>query len=218
VERRDSIRIAANAAFVLAFLHIHIHIHHFHGPAIDYIGLAVASAASWVGVPGPGEPVLIATAVLAAKHHLGIVSVLFVAFVGAAGGGIAGWLIGLRAGRGLLTRRGPLQNLRIRAVARGDDVFKRYAVVAVLLTPSWIAGIHRVRASVFLPTNALGSVLWAGGIGMGAYLVGPHVVELVDDLGIVATLSLGALIVTAIAAEIVRRRRRRAQQRDPAPD
>ena len=91
---------AAKAVLVLG-LALHIHIHHFHGPAVDYVGLAAASAASWIGVPGPGEPVLIATAVLAAKHNLGIVSVLFVAFMAANVGGIAGWLIGRRAGRGL---------------------------------------------------------------------------------------------------------------------
>ena len=120
---------AAKAVLVLG-LALHLHIHHFHGPAVDYVGLAAASAASWIGVPGPGEPVLIATAVLAAKHHLGIVSVLFVAFMAANAGGIGGWLIGRRAGRGLVTVRGPLRKIRVRALERSDDVFKRYAVVA----------------------------------------------------------------------------------------
>jgi membrane protein DedA with SNARE-associated domain len=198
----------------LAFLHIHIHIHihHFKGPAVDYAGLAAASFASWVGLPGPGESVLIATGVLAAKHHLGIVSVLFVAFLGANGGGVAGFVIGRRAGRGLLTGRGPLRAMRMRAVSRGDAVFERYAVVAVLLTPSWIAGIHRVRAPVFLFANALGAVIWAGVIGMGAYLVGPSIVDFASDLGLVATLGVVALIVIAVAGELVwRRRRRRAR-------
>ena len=54
---------------IFALLHIHLH-HQFHGPPFDYVGLAVAAAASWIGVPGPGEPVLIAAGVLAAKHKL----------------------------------------------------------------------------------------------------------------------------------------------------
>jgi membrane protein DedA with SNARE-associated domain len=208
---------AAKAVLVLG-LALHIHIHHFHGPAIDYVGLAAAAAASWIGVPGPGEPVLIATAVLAAKHHLGIVSVLVVAFLAANAGGIAGWLIGRRTGRGLLTVRGPLRNLRLRAVERGDDVFKRYAVIAVLLTPSWIAGIHRVRAPVYLFANALGAAIWAGGIGIGAYLVGPSVVDVVGDAGLVTTLIVVAAIVAVIVGEIVRRRRRRRSQAAAAAD
>jgi membrane protein DedA with SNARE-associated domain len=196
----------------LAFLHIHLHLHHFHGPAVDYGALALAAFASWVGVPGPGEPVLIAAAVLAAKNHLGIVSVLFVAFVAAFAGGLAGWLVGRRAGRGLMTAPGPMRRFRLAAVARGDDVFNRYAFVAVLLTPSWIAGIHRVRTPVYLLANTIGALIWAIGIGMAAYVIGPSVVDLVNDEGLVLTLILGAVIVAMVAAELVRRRRKRARE------
>ena len=194
-----------------AFLHIHIHLHHFKGPAIDYVGLALAAFASWVGLPGPGETVLIATAVAASKHNLGIVSVLFVAWAAAAAGGILGWLIGRRAGRGLLTRQGPLQGMRRRAVERGDRVFERYTALAILLTPPWIAGIHGVRTGVYLFWNTVESALWAGGIGMGAYLVGPSVVDAVSDLGLVTTLAVVGLVVFVVGGEVFRRRRRRSK-------
>jgi membrane protein DedA with SNARE-associated domain len=194
---------------VQAFLHIHIHLHHFKGPAIDYVGLALAAFASWVGVPGPGETVLIATAVAASKHNLGIVSVLFVAWVAAMAGGLIGYLIGRRAGRGLLTRRGPLQSMRQRAVERGDRVFERYTAIAILLTPPWIAGIHRVRPGVYLFWNTVEAALWAAGIGMAAYLIGPSVVDEVNDLGLVTTLAVVGLVVFAVGGELLRRRRRR---------
>jgi membrane protein DedA with SNARE-associated domain len=194
---------------VQAFLHIHIHLHHFKGPAIDYVGLALAAFASWVGVPGPGETVLIATAVAASKHNLGIVSVLFVAWVAAMAGGLVGYLIGRRAGRGLLTRRGPLQSMRQRAVERGDRVFERYTAIAILLTPPWIAGIHRVRPGVYLFWNTVEAALWAAGIGMAAYLIGPSVVDEVNDLGLVTTLAVVGLVVFAVGGELLRRRRRR---------
>src|SRR2546421_13103109 len=42
---------------VPALVHLAFH-HHFHGAPFDYLGLAAAAAASWLGVPGPGEPVL----------------------------------------------------------------------------------------------------------------------------------------------------------------
>lgn len=196
---------------IQAFLHIHIHLHHFKGPAIDYVGLALAAFASWVGVPGPGETVLIATAVAASKHNLGIVSVLFVAWVAAMAGGIIGWLIGRRAGRGLFTRRGPLRGMRQRALERGDRVFERYTAIAILLTPPWVAGIHGVRTRVYLFWNALEAALWAGGIGMAAYLIGPSVVDEVSDLGLVTTLGVVALLVFVVGGEIFRRRRRRSK-------
>jgi membrane protein DedA with SNARE-associated domain len=196
----------------LALLHIHIHLHHFRGPAVDYGALAVAAFASWVGVPGPGEPVLIAAAVLAAKNHLGIYSVLFVAFLAAFAGGIAGWMVGRRAGRGLMTAPGPLRRFRQGAVARGDHVFERYAFVAVLLTPSWIAGIHRVRTPVYLLANTVGALIWAVGIGMAAYLIGPSVVDAVSDAGLAITLVVAAAIVAMVGAEVGRRRRKRARE------
>jgi membrane-associated protein len=200
--------VSAVKALVVIGLTLRLH-HRFEGPPVDYVGLAAASAASWIGVPGPGEPVLIAAAVIAAKHKLDIGSVLLVAWLAATAGGIAGWLIGMKGGRALLTTRGPLLGMRGRALARGDDIFKRYAVIAILLTPSWIAGIHRVRPMIYLPTNALGAAIWAVGIALGAFYFGPAVVDVVDDLGWVLGTALVLLVVGAIAAEVLRRRRRR---------
>ncbi len=193
---------------ILLALRFHLHLHHFHGPAIDYLGLTLAAAASWFGVPGPGEPVLIAAAVFAARHSLDIGSVVFVAWAAATAGGIAGWVIGLKAGRAVVTAPGPLRRPRTRAVERGDEVFRRHPVIAIVLTPSWVAGIHGVRTAVFLPVNAFGAALWAVGIGLAAYWIGPTVVDAVDDLGLVTGGLLVALIVVVIGGEVWRRRRR----------
>jgi membrane protein DedA with SNARE-associated domain len=183
-----------------------------HGAPIDYVGLAAAAAASWVGVPGPGEPVLIAAGVLAAKHRLQISEVLLVAWIAATLGGIGGWLLGMVAGRTVVTARGPLYRLRLGAVARGDHVFSRFAVVAILLTPSWIAGIHRVRPALYLPINAASAALWAVGIGLAAYFIGPSVIEFVSDFGVITTVAVVVLIVGVVVAELRRRRRRRARR------
>jgi membrane protein DedA with SNARE-associated domain len=181
------------------------HAHHY--ASVDLAGLGVAAAASWIGVPGPGEPVLIAAAVLAAKHHLPIGWVLLVAWAGATVGGLGGWVVGLRAGRAVLSRPGPLLRLRLRALERGEQVFQRAPVTAVLLAPSWIAGIHRVRAAVFVPVNALGAAAWAGGIGLGAYFVGPPVVDFVGDAGVVLGGLLVLLVVLVLGGEALRRHR-----------
>lgn len=198
---------------VLALLHIHIHIHlhhRFHGPPFDYAGLALAAALSWIGLPGPGEPVLVAAGVLAARHELDITSVLLVAFVAAAGGGVVGWWAGLVAGRKLLSAPGPLLRLRLRTLERGEEVFARHPVIAILLTPAPIAGIHRVRPMVFLAVNTASALAWALGIGLGSYFIGPSVIDAVGDLGLVTGVGLCVLIVFAAGLEIRRRRRRRA--------
>ncbi len=204
------------SALLVSGLALHVH-HHFHGPPFDYAGLAAAAAASWIGVPGPGEPVLIAAGVLAAKHKLDIAEVLLVAWVAATAGGIGGWLIGLRAGRALLTAPGPLRQTRIKAMARGEQVFERYPVVAIFLTPSWIAGIHRVRARIYLPTNAAAAAVWSGGIGLGSYFVGPAVVDVVNDAGWITAIGVVLLVVAGVAIELRRRRRRRRARGQDEP-
>jgi membrane protein DedA with SNARE-associated domain len=213
----DNHRRAVLSTSVMALLHdlLALHLgavapHHAEGPAVDYYGLAAAAAASWVGLPGPGEPVLIAAGVLAAKHKLDLTTVLLVAWAAATSGGIMGWAIGLKAGRGLLTAPGPLHGLRLRAVARGEKIFQRYTVLAVLLTPSWIAGIHRVRSSVYQPTNAAAAAVWAAGIGIGSYFAGPAVIDVVDDFGTGASVIVAVVIVAAVALELARRHRLRS--------
>jgi membrane protein DedA with SNARE-associated domain len=182
------------------------------GTPADYLGLAAGSAASWVGVPGPGESVLIAAGVLAAKHRLDLATVLVVAWAAATLGGIAGWLIGRHAGRTLMTARGPLERFRLGAIKRGDEVFTRYPVAAILLTPSWVAGMHRGHTWAYQALNVVSAAAWALGIGLAAYYVGPSVIDFVNDFGVATTAGLVLLIAAAVAVELRRRKRRRARE------
>lgn len=203
------------ALLVLAQLHFHFH-HHFHGPPVDYVALAAAAAASWAGFPGPGEPLLILAGVFAAKHKLDIVEVVLVAWAAATIGGEIGWYIGLKAGRTVLTRPGPLHSLRLGTVRRGERAFKRHAVPAILLTPAWVAGINDVRPVVYHLTNVISAAIWAAGIGFGAYLIGPAIADSVEDLGLVSAIVLVVAVVAIVALEIRHQRRRRARRATPA--
>ena len=199
-------------------LHLHIHLlHHVRGPAIDYVAVALAAFASWVGVPGPGEPVLIAAAVFAAKHKLDITPVVLIALAAAMVGGVVGWLVGRFAGRSILTAPGPLRTMRLRAAARGEEMFKRVEVVAILLTPSWVAGINRSGAGVYLLTNAASAIVWALVFGLGAYYVGPPILDLAGDFGVAASVALVVLVGSVVGFELIRRRRRRAHADRPHP-
>jgi membrane protein DedA with SNARE-associated domain len=149
--------------------------------------------------------------VLASKGRLDLASVILIAWVGATAGGIAGWVIGRRAGRSIFTRRGPLLAARLRTVERGERIFDRYAVIAILLTPSWIAGIHRVRSGVYQLTNVLAAAVWACGIGIGSYLAGPAVIDWVNDFGTGTSVVLAVLIVLGVGVELARRHRLRSR-------
>jgi membrane protein DedA with SNARE-associated domain len=204
------------AVLAPALLHIHLHLamhHRFHGPPVDYYGLAAAAAASWIGLPGPGEPILLAAGILAAKHDLSLWPVVLVAWVAATVGGIVGWAIGWKAGRAVFTAPGPLRWLRVRTVQRGEEIFEAHPVVAILMTPAFVAGIHRVRSSVYQPINAISAAAWAVGIGVGGYLIGPPVLDWFQDLGTGFTIVIIAVVGAIVALEVTRRHRRRARGR-----
>ncbi len=193
-------------------LHLHL-LHHVKGPALDYVGVAVAAFASWAGLPGPGEGVLLAASIVAAKHKLDLTPVLAVAWAGATAGGIAGWAFGLKAGRRVLAAPGPLRSIRLDAVEKGEHAFKRVQALAILLTPSWVAGIYRAGAGIYMLVNAIGAVGWAVAIGVGGYYVGPPVLEFVNDFGTLGTIVAVALVVGAVAAAVIRRQRGATKRR-----
>jgi membrane protein DedA with SNARE-associated domain len=195
-----------------ATLHLHLHfLHHLKGQTIDYVGLAIAACASWIIGIGPGEPLVVAAGVFAAKHKLDLAPVIFWAWIGATVGGVIGWLLGMKLGRTVLTAPGPLRQLRLNSVAHGERLFRRREVAAILLTPPWVAGINRSPARVYLPINAVSAlVLWAAPLAIGAKLIGPPILDLVSDIGVILTVGLVVVIAAIVAAEIVRRRRRAA--------
>jgi membrane protein DedA with SNARE-associated domain len=206
------VRLGGSVRGLLLFgLGVHLH-HHFKGPPFDYAGLALAAGASWVGMPGPGEPLLIAAGILAADHKLDIGAVLAVAFAAAWAGGMLGWLIGLKVGRGLLTARGPLRSFRRRLLDSGDQIFERYVAIAVFVAPSFASGIYGVRAGAYLLWNTFWAIVWTVGIGLGAYYAGPPIVDLLGDIGWV---SLGGLAILVLAVVVLTVRRRRGARLAP---
>ena len=199
--------VGAIKGMVVLGLAFHLH-HRFHGPAVDYVGLAAAAFAGWCAVPGPGEPVLIAEAIFAAKHSLDISSVIAVAWIAAAAGGMVGWLVGLKAGRRLVTASGPFEKARMRALERGEEVFKRHPVFAIYVSPAWVSGILAIEARLYTLVNVATALVWATSIGLGAYYAGPPIVDLVGDAGTISEVGLVVLVVAAVGGEVLRRRRR----------
>jgi membrane protein DedA with SNARE-associated domain len=183
---------------------------HTRGSGVDYAGLFLACLASWTVVPGPGEAALIAAGIAAAHHHLSLVSVLLVAWAGASTGSTIGWIVGMKGGRGLLTAPGPLHHLRLALIARGDRFYERYGPLALLFTPSWIAGIHDMRWSRFVPSNAVSTLVWALSIGLSAYLVGPSITDIAADAGLAGGLLVALLFIVAVVL-VLRRRSHRSR-------
>ena len=182
--------------------------HRFHGPGVDYAAVGAAAALSWLVMTGPGEAALIAAGVAAARHRVDIGSILLVAWAGAMIGGIGGWLVGLKGGRAVVLAPGPLLGKRRRMVASGERLFARYGPLAVYVAPTWMAGIHGMRWSRFLPANAIAALVWTLLVGLGAFLVGPPIEEVISDVGLAGIVLLVLLACAGVLARVLHVRRR----------
>jgi membrane protein DedA with SNARE-associated domain len=169
----------------LRILGIRIHPHlRPQGPTLDYVALFLFAMLSGIGVNGFGEVALLGAGVYVANHKLPIEPVLLVAWLGAMLGGIVGWVMGRQAGRRLLTASGPLLHFRTKMLAHSEAVYYLHPAVAILLTPSWAAGIEKVRWRPYIPLNALSALIWALPLGLGAYFLGSHVTtEFSSEIG-----------------------------------
>jgi membrane protein DedA with SNARE-associated domain len=170
-----------------------------------------------IGLPLPGEMLLIAAAVLAGTmHQLDITLVILSAALGAIGGQMAGYAIGWGVGFRLLRRYGHYIGLTSRRLAYGRALFRRHGVkvicasrfIVLLRTlSSLLAGANRMPWGRFMAANIAGSVAWSVVYGIGAYMLGHQAKHLAGPLGIgIGVVAVAGLVVAGLYA---RRREQR---------
>jgi membrane protein DedA with SNARE-associated domain len=182
--------------------------HQVDGSPIGYAAIALAAAVGWFGLPGPGEAAVIAGGIFAAGHRLDIGMVIAVAAAGAAGGGMAGWLVGMKASRPVLVGRGPFRRTRRHLIARGEQFFESHGPIGVFLAPSWAAGVHNMKPSRFLPLNAIAAIAWALVYAGAAYLLGPDIAGGLEDVGAIVPLAVAAAVIGLLVIRRLSRPRR----------
>jgi membrane protein DedA with SNARE-associated domain len=146
-------------------------------PVIDrygYPAVFLTILVEGVGIPAPGQTILIAAALSAAHGHLSIIWVMVLAFMGAWLGNSLGYLLGRWGGRALLTR------FKVRGdhLARLEKLFRRYGG-GVVLAARFFDGLRQLNGLVagmlampwgkFTGFNLLGAGLWTGVWGLGTY-------------------------------------------------
>ena len=158
-----------------------------------------------MGLPLPGESLLIASAVYAATHGgLEVEWVLLAAVVGAIMGDNSGYLIGRWGGAPALLRWGPKIGLTAERQTLGRYLFRRHGpkvvffgrFTAILRTfAALLAGAVGMEWGRFLLWNALGGLTWTLGYGVGAYLLGTQIHRLLGPVGLVlGVVTLGVII------------------------
>jgi membrane protein DedA with SNARE-associated domain len=138
-----------------------------------------------LGIPLPGEIVLVSAALLSSRHELDV-SPLWIAVAGSAGaiiGDSIGYAIGRRYGTSLFARLGRRfpRHFGPKNVAFAESVFTRWGVLAVFfgrfiallrIFAGPLAGALKMQYPRFLIANALGGIVWAGGTTMAVYYLG----------------------------------------------
>jgi membrane protein DedA with SNARE-associated domain len=155
-------------------------------PFLDRYGYTAVFLAVMVegfGLLAPGQTILIAAALTAARGNLNIAWVLFWACTGAVLGNSLGYLLGLRGGRPLLYKI----KVNEQRLDRMEGYFTRYGKGLVLIARFFdglrqlngiVAGILKMPWGVFTTFNILGAVLWTGFWGLGAFWLDKKIASL----------------------------------------
>jgi membrane protein DedA with SNARE-associated domain len=135
-----------------------------------------------IGIPVPGETMLLTAAIYAGRTgHLFVGYVIAAAAVGAILGDNIGYGIGREGGFRLLRRYGRYVRLDERKLKVGQYVFMRHGgsvvffgrFVAILRAlAALLAGVNRMPWWRFLLANAAGGVLWASVYGLLGWVLG----------------------------------------------
>jgi membrane protein DedA with SNARE-associated domain len=175
---------------------------------LGYVAVALFVGLESVGIPLPGETMLVTAAAYAgATHSLNIVVVIIVAAAAAIAGDNLGFAIGWFGGYGLLRRFGRYVRLDEAKVKVGHYIFDRHGgkvvffgrFISILRTyAAFLAGTTRMRWWRFLIANAAGGVCWATIYGVGAYLAGSQFVALSRPFQIGVGIAAGITVIAAI--------------------
>ena len=148
-----------------------------------FVGTVIALES--MGLPLPGETVLVTAGIYAGTtHELDIAVLVAAAAIGATLGDNVGFWVGRRFGYRLLIRHGDRVGLTVRRIKLGQFIFERHGGTVVFfgrfiallrVLAALLAGVNCMRWWRFLFFNAVGGVTWAAVFGLGAYAFGEQV-------------------------------------------
>jgi membrane protein DedA with SNARE-associated domain len=154
-------------------------------PLTVYLMVGAVVGVESLGIPLPGEIVLVAAALLSSRHELAVnpIGVGAAGVVGAVVGDSIGYTVGRRLGMRLfdwLGRRFP-KHFGPGHVALAERIFMRWGSHAVFfgrfiallrIFAGPLAGALKMRYPRFLAANVSGAVCWAGGTTALVYYAG----------------------------------------------
>ena len=203
-------------------------------PVVIYALVALVIGLESMGIPLPGEVILVSAALLAARQELDI-SAVWVAMAATAGA-IVGDSVGYLAGRhwgnrmfDVLGRRFP-KHAGPDRLAYAEHVFTRHGVWAVFfgrfvallrIFAGPVAGALRMPYPRFLAANALGGLVWACGTTAAIYILGTRAEDWLKEsswIGLALAVGAGIALSTVFRRRLERSvARHTARRENPQP-
>lgn len=152
-------------------------------PVAVYLMVGLVVGVESLGIPLPGEIVLMTAALMSSQGSVNPWLVGISGIIGAVVGDSVGYSIGRRGGQPLLDRLGRRfpKHFSPGHIATAESSFHRWGMWAVFfgrfvallrIFAGPLAGVLKMSYPKFLTANALGGVVWAGGITAIIYYVG----------------------------------------------
>lgn len=198
-------------------------------PFAVYLLAGLSVGVESLGIPFPGEIILVAAAVMSSKHELAISphGIAIAAVCGAVIGDTIGYTIGRRYGQRLfafLERRFP-HHFSKDLVDYAEHVFHRWGVLAVFfgrfiallrIFAGPLSGSLRMHYPRFLIANFCGAVCWAAGTTYLVYYLGKAAESYLKNfsyVGLGVALVLGLLVSTVLRRRLERNVREYAERK-----
>jgi membrane protein DedA with SNARE-associated domain len=175
-------------------------------------GLAFLETGAFIGLVAPGETAIVLGGVVAAQGEISLPLVLVVAWLAAAAGDYASFLLGRRLGRRFLLARGPSLGVTAPRLERVDRFYARHGAKAILIgrfiglvraVSPFLAGASGLRTRAFLPWSLLGTAVWASAYTLAGYAFHRSFASATH------VLTYGALGLAVVAAVVLALRARR---------
>jgi membrane protein DedA with SNARE-associated domain len=186
--------------------HVSLHLHHLIA-RYGYAVVALFVGGESVGVPVPGESVLLTAAAFAGRGHLSIIGVIIASVAGIICGGSGGYWIGRTAGQRVVVRYGRWAGITPERLDHTRQFFARYGARAVVvgrfipivrILASIVAGISDMAFAEFSVYNAIAGIIWSVLFGLLGFEFArdlPRLENRVGEVGIVALIVFGAVLV-----------------------
>ena len=190
-----------------------------------YLFVFVGVVLEGVGIPLPGETVLITAGALAHRGSLTLWETMVMGSLGAVVGGQAGYCVGRFTGRPFVLRWGRYTFITPERLGRAERFFEQHGGKAVFLARfitglrvfgALVAGMSRMSWGKFTLYSVLGGVVWAtAAVALGYFLWAS--IGLVEHwIGRISLLLAAALVLVVILRRSYRKAMRtRRNEEDP---